>query len=189
MTGPTALTTHRAAIEQAAHAHRLPSDLVTAIVWQESHGNTGAWNPEPRYRWFWDVRLNRPFRTVSGVEVAKKFPPADFPTLAGDRDQEWWAQQASWGLMQIMGAVAREHGCRNSYLTDLCRLPDLNVALGCKHLAQLLAWADGDVGRALAAYNGGKAGNATPPYRNADYANAVLEKRRALAGGGMKEHA
>lgn len=162
-------------IEIAARAHKLKPELVGAVVLQESDAQPFAFNPEPRYRWFWDVKQRKPFRTVSGVELAKKFPPADFPTIAGDRDQEWWAQQASWGLMQVMGAVAREHGCRVPFLPELTDVA-LNLEIGCRHLAGLMAWAEGKKDKALAAYNGGRAGNAVPPYRNAEYAHAVFAK-------------
>ena len=91
-----------------AAAHGLPPLLITALVEQESAGDPYAWNPEPRYRYLWDVKRNAPFRTPTEAERASEIPPHDFPTLGGDRDQEWWGQQASWGLMQVMGAVARE---------------------------------------------------------------------------------
>lgn len=178
-------------IEMAARAHKLRPDLVAAVVLQESSANPHAWNPEPKYRWFWDVRQRKPFRTVSGVELAKKFPPKDFPTIAGDPDQEWWAQQASWGLMQVMGAVAREHGCRVPFLPELTDV-DLNLEIGCRHLAGLMKWAEGRMDRALASYNGGRAGNAVPPYRNAEYAHKVFAKlatiRAARAATGETQH-
>jgi len=41
-------------------------------------------------------------------------------------------QQTSWGLMQIMGAVARERGFKG-WLTELCD-PAVNLEWGCKHL-------------------------------------------------------
>lgn len=192
----SAAAVHRPVIEQAASAHRLDPDLVEALVLQESGGNQGAWNPEPKYRYFWNVRTHAPFRAVSAAEVAAEYPPKDFPALAGDRDQEWWAQQASWGLMQLMGAVAREHGYAEPYLTWLVIDPSVNLAIGCAHLAALMRWARGlytglasreqaAVTRsALAAYNGGKAGNGPMDValRNAAYADTVtaryLEIRR-----------
>lgn len=125
-----------AQLSACTRTHDLPVGLVSALIQVESDCNPLAWNPEPRYRWFWDVRKNAPFRRLSDAEVALKIPPSDFPCLAGDRDQEWWAQQASWGLMQIMGAVARERGCRSKYLTQLVDV-DLNLAYGCRHLAHL----------------------------------------------------
>jgi len=147
--------------------------LVRALVEVESSGNPWAWNPEPRYRYFWNVKTDAPFRRVTEAEIASPYPPADFHARAGDPDQEWWAQQASFGLMQVMGAVARERGCRLAYLTELCA-PAVNLEIGYDHLARQLDWARGDVERALAAYNGGRAGNATRPFRNASYAAKVL---------------
>lgn len=168
------MTLYRGFVKHAAARHDLDPDVVEAMVLVESGGNPYAYNPEPKYRYFWDVRAGRPFRKVSEAELAAKFPPKDFRALAGDPDQEWWAQQASWGLMQVMGAVAREYGCRLPFLTELTR-PDLCVDIGCSHLALLLRRAGGNLHAALAMYNGGPAGNARPPYRNAAYVQKVLE--------------
>lgn len=147
----------RAAIESVASRHGLEPDLVEAVCLTESGGNPFAWNPEPRYRYVVDARNGRPFRALTSLEAIGKFPPPDFRAIAGDADQEWWGQQASWGLLQVMGAVAREHGFRGPYLTELT---DVMVGLhfGCKHLASQLAWAKGDTDRGLRAYNGGRGG-------------------------------
>jgi hypothetical protein len=156
----------RAAIEKVAPAHGLEPDLVEAVVLTESGGNPWAWNPEPHYRYFVDVRTGRPFRKVTAAEIASQYPPKDFRTIAGDPDQEWWAQQASWGLMQVMGAVAREQGYRDPYLPSLCEVV-ANLNVGCRHLSGHLAWAKGDIDKALRAYNGGRGGvnsPATAPY-------------------------
>ena len=183
-------------IAAAARIHGgIDPPLVEAVIDQESAGNPDAWNPEPKYRYFWDVRRGRPFRAVSDAEVAAKFPPKDFRALAGDPDQEWWGQQASWGLMQIMGAVAREHGYRGAYLTRLCSDPALNIDLGCQHLAGHFSGATRlyvglESGRAatvtraaLAAYNGGRRGNApTGALRNHEYADEVLARYRKIRG-------
>ena len=95
-----------------------------------------------------------PVRPLTTPERTAEGAPADFPTLGGAREQEWWAQQASWGLMQVMGAVAREHGFREPFLPQLT---DINTGLhyGCKHLAAQLARTRGDVDKALESYNGG----------------------------------
>jgi len=45
-------------------------------------------------------------------------------------------QQTSWGLMQIMGAVARERGFRG-WLTELCD-PATNLEWGCRHLCWMI---------------------------------------------------
>jgi hypothetical protein len=163
----------RAAIETAAAAHGLSADLVEALVRVESGGNPYAWNPEPAFRYLWDVRHGQPFRRITTQEAAAKRPPPDFFALQGDPDQEWWGQQASWGLMQVMGAVARELGFREPYLPALTGV-ETNLALGCRKLASLLAWAGGDLEQGLSAYNGGQGGNAVRPFRTGIYAHKVL---------------
>ena len=166
----------QAAILGAASHHGIDPNLLYGLVMVESGGDTYAWNPEPKYRYFWNVRRSEPFRPVTRNEVTSKIPPIDFPFLAGDRDQEWWAQQASWGLMQVMGAVAREHGFTGRYLTQLLE-PGVGLEHGCRVLSSLLKWSGGNVEQALASYNGGRGGNSAPPYRNAAYAAKVLAAR------------
>ena len=130
--------------------------LLRALVRQESSGDPWAYNPEPRYAYLWDVKHGRPFRRLNGPEAAMSVPPEDFPAPAPyvDRDAEGWGQRASWGLCQVMGAVAREHGFRGDYLSQLCDVAT-GLDYGAKHLARLLHGAKGDVGLALARYNGG----------------------------------
>lgn len=185
----------RSELEAAAASSGLELPLLAALVDKESGGETAAWNPEPKYRYFWNVRTRAPFRRVSDLEIAAKFPPDDFPALAGDPDNEWWGQQASWGLTQIMGAVAREHGYAAKYLPALCSDPAANLAIGAAHLAGNVKWAAGlyvglEAGRAaavtraaLAAYNGGRAGNSPAgPLRNRAYADDVLTRYRTIRG-------
>lgn len=128
--------------------------FLRAIVLVESNWNPWAWNPEPRYRYLWNVRTQQPFRALTHAQIASEDPPIDFPTMAGDRDQEWWGQQASWGLCQVMGAVAREHGFTRPYLPELCD-PESNLMIGAKVLRALVAWSKGDLSQAAAAYNAG----------------------------------
>lgn len=139
----------------AAQRHNLDAALVRAIVEIESGWQIWAWNPEPHYRYLWNVRENAPYR-ASSRQALEKSPPSDFPTLAGDRDNEWWGQQASWGLMQVMGAVAREYGFREPYLPALCRPAD-NLDIGCRHLARLQRrfGPSHGVDGVIAAYNAG----------------------------------
>ena len=168
----------RAVVASAARVAGLEPPLVAAIVLQESGGNPWAWNPEPRYRWFWDVRAGRAFRQITAAEIASEVPPADFHSLAGDADQEWWAQQASWGLMQVMGANAREHGCREPFLTALLD-PALGLRYGCLYLASLFAHNPG-AGRegAVSAYN---AGHPTPDNEDT-YVRPVIARLALLEG-------
>ena len=143
------------AIGRAAVKHQLPIGLVRAVVHVESSGDPWAMNAEGAYRYLWDVTRNAPFRRLNGHEAAMSTPPEDFPSLLpADRDTEWAGQRASWGLMQVMGAVAREHGFTGPFLTELCDVAT-GLEYGGRHLARLLRGAKGDVALALARYNGG----------------------------------
>ncbi len=99
-----------AIIVQAA-AVDLPEQLLRALVLVESAGNVYAWRVEPAYRYLWDVRYGRPFRPITPRERADEYAPVDFHCYRhSSLDTEWWGQQASWGPLQVMGAVARERG-------------------------------------------------------------------------------
>jgi len=168
---------HRDEIENAAKLYELDPDLVEGLVQVESGGDQTAWNPEGQYRYFWNVATGKPFRKVTEKEISNEYPPDDFPCLKGDPDQEWWGQQASWGLMQVMGAVARERGYKAPYLGGLLNDVDAALDVGCKHLGLLLKLVRGDVARALAVYNGGMRGNEKRPLRNQKYADRVMAAR------------
>jgi hypothetical protein len=148
-------------VEQGAAAVGLEPRLLLALVEVESSGHPWAWNPEPAYPYLWDVHNHRPFRDRAWAETIAKIPPADFYDVRGfrgrDADAEWWGQQSSWGLMQVMGAVAREFGFRGLYLSALCD-PATNVTVGGAVLAGHVKWSDGDVAKALGAYNAGRGG-------------------------------
>lgn len=173
------MTPYRDLIVRLASDVGLAPNLVEAIVLQESGGNAWAWNPEPRYHYLWNVRTQQPFRALTFAEQASEAPPADFVSLAGDRDNEWWGQQASWGLLQVMGALGRELGFVGPYLTELCD-PLTNLHFGCAQLAKLMTWAKGDVRQAAAAYNAGK-GNYTSAagQQYASYVLALLQSVNA----------
>lgn len=173
---------HDALIVSAAARHGLDPNIVRGLVLVESGGYPYAFNPEPKYRWFWDVRRHAPFRVVSLLEVGSKTPPTDFPGLYGDPDQEWWLQQGSIGLMQVMGAVARELGFNAPSLLELVD-PARNLDVGCLKLSQLKKWAEGDIEQALAAYNGGTANNFVRPFRNESYVRKVLARVALVKAG------
>ena len=84
------------------------------------------------------------------------------------------------GLMQLMPRTAQSLGVVDAF--D----PEQNLDGGVRHLGQLLAAYDGDVERALAAYNAGEGAvhrhNGIPPYRETRaYVKKVLERYRAQA--------
>ena len=167
-------------IRSISNLHGIDPLLLEAMVIKESSGNPWAWNPEPHYRYLWNVKTKAPFRTLTPEEIKSEKPPKDFPCLAGDPDQEWWAQQASWGLLQLMGAVARELGFRGGFIPEICD-PAVNLKLGAYHLRNRLQWAAGDVSTALAGYNAGTAGGATGALQRAgEYPAKVLRIRDAL---------
>lgn len=59
----------------------------------------------------------------------------------------------SFGLMQVLGEVAREFGFTGPYLTALCD-PDTGLDYGCRKLARCFEAHPGDTRTALLAYNG-----------------------------------
>ena len=116
--------TDRIALARAAAAqHSLDPALVCAIVEQES-----AWDPHA-------IRYEPAFRTryVSPLGLA--------PT-------EEVARSISWGLMQVMGQVAREHGFTAKSLAALCD-PATGLAIGCAVFAAKLRASTNDAAGAV----------------------------------------
>ena len=118
---------------RAAAAQSLDPALVCAVVEQES-----AWNP-------WAVRYEPGFlsRYVAPLYTAGKLSAT-----------EAYTRSMSWGLMQVMGQVAREFGFEADSLPELCD-PATGVDVGCTVLAKRMARARGDISAALLAWNGG----------------------------------
>jgi len=148
------MTRFRAEIETAAATHGLDPDLVQAVVEQESS-----------YRWF-----------------AYRFEPAFYtrylahlPAYA-DRDPREVA--ASYGLMQVMFTTAIEDGFTGEPW-DLFR-PNVALDNGCRHLATLLAWANGEVSQALGGYKAGRGGWKGKAGRA--YSASVLARYQRIQG-------
>jgi soluble lytic murein transglycosylase-like protein len=76
------------------------------------------------------------------------------------------ARSISWGLMQVMGQLAREHGFTGRFLSTLCD-PSTGLDIGCIVLADKVKAADCDLTRALSLWNGGA---------NSNYSQEVLTK-------------
>lgn len=123
-----------------AAKYGLDAALICAVCEQES-----GWNP-------WAMRYEPAFYERYIV-----------PLLLKD-GTEAHARSTSYGLMQIMGQVAREHGFSGKFLSELCD-PDVGVDFGCKKLQKCLAGRS--VEDALLAYNGGG---------YADYGKQVLSR-------------
>jgi len=80
---------------------------------------------------------------------------------------EAYSRGFSWGLMQVMGQVARETGFDALFLSALCD-PEQGLAVGCKVLRKKSDAMAGDTTRALLTWNGGG---------NPAYAAQVLARR------------
>lgn len=161
-------TCYRLEIYTAATKHGLDVNLVEAVVLAESSGRTNAFKEE---RAFFD-RYQAP-----KAEWAFARPN---PLRYG----------SSYGLMQVMVAVAGEVGFTDVRTPELLFLPEVGLEMGCRKLAELLAWAKGkgatmtpevQLRSALASYNGGHLNNEPDfePDRNAAYAAKVLSLRAA----------
>ncbi len=128
-------------------AHGIEPQLVCAVIEQES-----AWNP-------WAVRYEPGFlsRYVAPLYTAGKVSAT-----------EAYTRSMSWGLMQVMGQVAREFGFSDPSLAELCD-PATGVEFGCRILAVRLLKSKDDVPAALQAWNGGA---------DANYAAEVMARKR-----------
>ena len=126
----------------------LDGALVCAVVEQES-----GWNP-------WAMRYEPGFmnKYVAPMYVNNKISAS-----------EAYARGFSWGLMQVMGQVARENGFEGLFLSALCD-PEQGLTMGCKVLKKKLNGdlVKGDVRLGLLAWNGGG---------NPSYAAQVLARK------------
>lgn len=141
----------RATIKSIARDFDLPWELIEAFATVESSLNPWALRYEPQYKYLY---------------------------LLDNRSQlsptERVGQMCSWGLMQVMGAVAREYGFKG-YFPQLCD-PVVGLRYGCLHVTKFRAkygqWSD-----VIAAYNAGSPRREpTNPwsYVNQFYVNKVL---------------
>jgi len=112
--------------------HGIDVALLCALIEHES-----SWDP-------WTIRFEPAFygRYIQPLVESGKIKTAT----------EAYARAFSWGLMQIMGEVARELGFTGN-LASLCD-PDVGVEYGCRKLNHCLA-GNTNVHDALMSYNGG----------------------------------
>jgi len=131
-------------VQSTAITEGVPWEAVYAICMTESSGNEFATRHEAHYRW------------VLGDNLT-----------AG----EYIGQKTSWGLMQVMGAVAREYGFTDQFpaLWD----PATGIKYGVKHLKRLYA-KHGKWPQTIAAYNAGTPQLIDGKFKNQGYVNKVL---------------
>jgi soluble lytic murein transglycosylase-like protein len=148
---------HKALIEQIAHEFGLSDRLIKGIVKTESNGNQWAVRYEPNWKYFLTPWVFR-------------------DSLQITEDTERIMQATSWGLMQVMGSVARELGFKDhlTMLTD----PELAIRYGCLQLIKM-SKKYSTIEDCIAAYNAGSARRlAGGQYYNQSYVNRVLENMR-----------
>lgn len=150
------MTPYRPLIEQIAAQYALDPNLVEAVVLAESSGRTDAFRFEP-------VFFERYLK--------------DKPEYAGQNPRR---VSSSYGLMQVMYPTAKQYGFAGP--PEFLFVPETGLRFGCEHLAALIAWANGNIRQAVAAYNGGQGGwKAQVPQL---YADRVLAFRRTIEAGG-----
>lgn len=130
----------------AAATYGLDGSLICAIIEQES-----GWNP-------WAMRYELAFfeRYVEPLVLRDKLSPTEAHSRA-----------TSWGLMQVIGQVAREAGFKGEFLSLLCKSEE-GIQVGCRVFAGKVAAARGSIEKALQLWNGGGA---------PDYAGQVLSRQ------------
>ncbi len=136
-----------------AERYGLDPNLIAAIMQAESAGNTYAMRYEPKWKYFLRIE-DFAKETISSV------------------DTERVGQATSWGLMQVMGTVARERGFKG-WFSELCN-PETGIKYGCAHLDVKLAKYR-KMDDTIAAYNAGSPiRNTQNQYINQNYVDKVL---------------
>ena len=134
----------------------ISQSLILAMITKESNGNPNAKRKEPRYR----------------SEYVDKNPK--WLTYSREKNVSLEDIATSYGLMQMMFPTAYGYGCKS---IEQALDPYQSIRFGAAHMKTLLD-KYGDMGEALAAYNGGKGGAAAwRAKRNTDavmYAKDVL---------------
>ena len=148
-------------LQTIAVAVALNHGLDPALVCSVCHHESDNWNQ-------WAVRYEPSFYS----RYIEK--------IVGLTQTEKTMRATSFGLMQVMGQVAREYGFDEKYLTELLD-PLTAITYGCKRLKRALDKEGGSVDAALLNYNGG--GNANYPqlvmdhYQQYAYLNVATRTR------------
>ena len=133
--------------------------LVFCIIHQESGFDSNITRYEPDWIYYIDVPI-----------FAKSLDITD-PT-------ERVHQGTSWGLMQIMGSVAREFGYKDHLVTLIA--PKINIEYGFKKLNKLLKKYT-DIKDAISAYNMGHPRKVNGLYINQQYVDNIYKQLEAIS--------
>jgi len=103
-------------VDEVCEKYDLKKDMLHAMILNESHGNTWAMRYEPKWHYFYKV-----------PEMAQRNQITEIT--------EQQLQSFSYGLLQVMGGVAREL----QYFGPLPQLlnPSVGLEFGCKKLKEL----------------------------------------------------
>lgn len=108
-------------------------NMIAAFIMKESYNNQYAMRHEPNWKYLCNQRdFAEKLKITVGTEVI--------------------CQSSSWGLMQVMGTVARELGFQG-HLPMLVEIP-LNLSIGVQKFKKLMQ-KYGDLHDAVSAYNQG----------------------------------
>lgn len=137
----------------------LDPNLLHAISIVESNKNPNIVRYEPKWKYWFNVS-----------QYARQ--------LGITHETEKILQAMSWGLMQIMGTVAREHGF-DDHMTVLTE-PFVNLKYSIKVIESLFTkWLDLD--SVISSYNQGSPRlNESGSYTNQDYVDRVLYQYKIL---------
>lgn len=141
-------------IEAKAYETSVDPAWVMAIIEQESQFNTAAVRFEPLFKYFY-----------------KPAHFAEHPLIS--IDTEIATQKMSWGLGQIMGALAREQG-HQGFMAELLK-PEVNLKHICQRLKFLKRYSH-EAEAIFAAYNGGPGALRLidGKFKNQNYVDSVL---------------
>jgi soluble lytic murein transglycosylase-like protein len=146
-------------IRDIAQDFQIDSYLVAAIIMAESSGMQFSIRYEPKWSHFYTPEVYAQMLGVS--EITERL-----------------GQSHSWGYMQVMGGVAREHGF-SGHFPQLCD-KKLNIYYGVKHFSDKLRKYK-HVNDAIAAYNAGTVTKTEENmYSNQLYVDKVLGYYDAL---------
>lgn len=144
-------------INEKAATYGIPAWLIAAVIETESGGDPWAMRFEPEF-------------------LKRYVPQTTSQRFGASMETERVMRATSFGLMQIMGQVAREFGCTFPFLSELC-LPENGIEFGCRKLKSLrdlhfekLGWPG-----VVAAYNAGSPRTgADGKFVNQAYVDKVL---------------
>lgn len=126
-------------IDEKAEKYSLDFEIVASVIWQESKGRQWAFRFEPA---FFEKYISNQSPLIGHVPHTISL------------QSEKIARATSFGLMQIMGQVARERGFEEKELTQLL-IPETNLEWGCRFLYWCFKVNLLDKAKALNRWNGG----------------------------------